>query len=264
MNRSPKKNEPEKGHTNNVDLCTSYVLQKIESGQIGLNTRLGEPSLAREIGVDRSTVRATFERLSATGILERIPRSGTYLKRMSPADIRSANQVRCQLEVLGARLAASQATEEEIEQLMKTATVVDELTNDFASGRLEVWSSIRSLEIEFHTMIARFSHNPYLLSMMNRDSFLQVCFPFLMISTSLKQENLRTYLMGSVTNRQVAEAIFSRDAEAAGRVMADHVEGALSLYERGITERDESSDLRRSRSPKKPREKRSPSTAGHE
>lgn len=232
------------GHMNNVDRCTSYLLQKIESGQIDMDSRLGEPSLAKELGVDRATVRATFERLSATGILERIPRSGTYLKRMSLEDVRSANQVRCQLEVLGARLAATQATKDECNQLRKTARLLDELTDHFAQGKMEVWSSIRSLEIEYHTMIARVSHNPYLLSMLNRDSFLQICFPFLMISTSLKQASVRSFLQNSVTNLDVAEAIHSRDEDRAGEVMRQHVVGSLELYERGLSEEGEKVERR--------------------
>jgi len=221
---------------NQVERCTSYLLQKIESGEIGMGTRLGEPSLAREIGTDRATVRATFERLSATGILERVPRSGTYLKTMLPEEMRSANQVRCQLEMLGARLAATEATKDECQQLIKTAGLLDELTDDFAQGKIEVWSSIRSLEIEYHTMIARASHNSHLLAMLNRDSFLQVCFPFLMISTSLKQESLREYLQDSVTNLDVAMAIRNGDPEAAAEVIARHVLGSLILYERGLSE----------------------------
>lgn len=228
----------------NVELCTSFILQKIESGQIDMDTRLGEPSLARELGVDRATVRATFERLSATGILERIPRSGTYLKRMSVTDVRAANQVRCQLEMLGARLASCEATKEELEQLLKTARLLDELTDDFANGKMEVWSTIRSLEIEYHTMIARSSHNSYLLSMLNRDSFLQICFPFLMISTSLKQASVRSFLQDSITNLDVAEAIHSRDQDRAGMVMQQHVVGSLELYERSIAEKGGKIDRR--------------------
>lgn len=220
----------------NVDVCTSYILQKIESGQLTGRTRLGEPSLAREIGMDRATVRTAFERLSASGILERKARSGTYLKGMSLDEIRSANQVRCQLESLGARLAAQQATDAEVEQLLKTAKLLDELTDSYTSGQIQMWSSIRSLEIEFHTMIARFSRNPYLLSMLNRDSFLQVCFPFLTISTSLKQEQVKKYLDHSVTNMDVAQAIQRRHAGNAAEIMARHVEGSLNLYEKVLDE----------------------------
>ncbi len=222
----------------NAERCAAYILQKIESGQIGVETRLGEPSLAKEIGVDRASVRTAFERLSATGILERRPRSGTYLKRRSLDDLRAANQVRCQLEVLGATLAAEAATDDEVCQLTTLARLLDELTTQYASGRMSVWSSIRSLEIEFHTMVARSSHNPYLLSMMSRDSFLQVCFPFLTISTSLSQDELRDYLVDSVTNLDVAEAIGKRDPKAAAAVMRRHVEDTLTLYEKVTTRRN--------------------------
>ncbi len=221
----------------NVERCASYILQKIEAGEIGPDTRLGEPSLAKEIGMDRASVRTAFERLSATGILERKARSGTYLKRHSPDDLRCANEVRCQLEVLGARLAAANASKEEVGQLISMARLLDSLAENYANGQMSVWSSIRSLEIEFHTMIARFSHNPYLLMMMNRDSFLQLCFPFLMVSNSLKQEQVRHYLTGAVTNLDVAEAIESRDAERAAKVMTRHVEDSLVLYRKVLDDK---------------------------
>lgn len=221
----------------NVDYCTSYILQKIESGELADGERLGEPSLAKELGVDRATVRSAFERLSASGILERKARSGTYLKGMSITDIEAANEVRCQLEVLGARLAAVRATDAELEQLARTAKLVDDLFESYVSGQISVWSSIRSLEIEFHTMIARFSRNPYLLSMLNRDSFLQVCFPFLIASKSIHQEQLRKYHRDITGNEAVIEAIASRDPDRAAAVMARHVEGSLVLYRRVQEER---------------------------
>lgn len=221
----------------NVDYCASYILQKIEAGQLTNNTRLGEPSLAREIGVDRATVRTAFERLSASGILERKARSGTYLKGMSLDEIRAANQVRCQLEVLGARLTTQHATKQEMEQLLKTARLLDELFDSYVAGQILVWSSIRSLEIEFHTMIARFSRNSYLLSMLNRDSFLQVCFPFLVASKSLKIERLREYHKDVVSNMDVIKAIQSGDPDKAAEVMVRHVQGSLDLYEKVLIEK---------------------------
>ncbi len=220
----------------NAERCAAYILQKIEAGQIHPGKRLGEPSLAKELGVDRASVRTAFERLSATGILERRARSGTYLKSRSIEDLRSANQVRSQLEVLGAQLAATAATDEELAQLTTLARLLDELTEQYVCGRMSVWSSIRSLEIEFHTMVARFSHNPYLVTMMNRDAFLQVCFPFLAISTSLTQDELRRYLGDSVSNLDVAEAIGQRKPEAAASVMKRHVEDSLKLYQRVLSE----------------------------
>jgi len=228
--------DPSSKHLTNADLCTSYVLQKIESGELKPGSRLGEPSLAKEIGTDRASVRTAFERLSATGILERRPRSGTYLKKMSLDDLRSANQVRCQLEVLGACLACKNATSQEIEQILTTAKLLDSLTETYAAGQLQMWSSIRSLEIEFHTMIARFSHNPYLLSMMNRDSFLQICFPFLIISTSLKRERIQSYLENSINNSDVARAIKKRNPDDVAKVMKQHVEDSLKLYQKVIEE----------------------------
>ncbi len=221
---------------NHVELCTAYLLQKIEAGEIGPDTRLGEPSLARKIGVDRSAVRAAFERLGASGILHRVPRSGTYLKEMEPQEVMAANQVRRQLEVLGVQLAAQHATKVETAQLVKAAKLLDELSRHYADGELSVWSTIRSLEIEFHTMIARFSHNPYLLSMMNRDSFLQICFPFLMVSNTLKREELREYLKGNIDHIEIAEAIGAGDGERAGALMAQHVEGAVILFNRCLKE----------------------------
>lgn len=216
----------------NVDYCISYILQKIESGELADGARLGEPSLAKEIGVDRATVRTAFERLSASGILERKARSGTYLKGMSLDDIRAANQVRVQLESLSARLAAEKATDEELELLMKNAKIVDELTDQYMAGQVSLWSSIRSLEIEFHTMIARLSRNSYLLSMLSRSSFLQVCFPFFVLSKSMEPGSVRNYFQDTVASVDVVKAIQSRDPERAAEVITWHVEGSLYLYKK--------------------------------
>lgn len=216
----------------NVELCTSWLLHKIEAGEIGPDTRLGEPSLAREIGVDRGAVRAAFERLEVSGLLKRVPRSGTYLRQMSPEEVHAANQVRCQLEVLGVRLAVKVATKEETAQLLKAAKLLDELTATYAKGELSVWTTIRSLEIEFHTMIARFSRNPYLLAMMNRDSFLQVCFPFLVASTNLKRGEVREYLKDSVPHVAIVRAIQKGEVTEAEALMTRHVEDAVVLFDR--------------------------------
>lgn len=218
----------------NVEICTTWLLEKIESGEIGPDTRLGEPSLAREIGVDRGAVRAAFERLEMSGLLKRVPRSGTYLKQVSSEELHAVNQVRCQLEILGVRLVSQVAGKTEISQLLKTGRILDELIETYANGELSVWSTIRSLEIEFHTMIARFSKNPYLLSMMNRDSFMQLCFPFISVSIRLKRGEMREYLKDAVTHVDIVRAIQKRDVNAAEALIVRHVEDDVITYDRII------------------------------
>ncbi len=219
---------PEVAEVNNIDQCIAHLINKIESGEIRHDMRLGEPSLAREIGVDRASVRVAFEKLSAAGILDRIPSSGTYLKKMTIEENRSAAQVRNQLEMLAARLAAQHATDSEIEGLVRAAEDLDELSDAYFVGRHTNWLEVRKKEIEFHSMIAKISHNFVLQLMMKSDTFLQMCFPFLIRISQIDAAKLENCYKDGVKHTSIAAVIKARDAKGAEILINKHIEDAFT------------------------------------
>lgn len=212
----------------NVDKCVAHLIKSIELGEIHPDKRLGEPSLAKKLGIDRASVRVAFERLRAAGILKRVQGSGTYLNKLSVEEMLSASQVRTQLELLSVRLATAQATDREIDELMEKAVALDELNQTYFDGKKDIWRTLRSREIEFHIMIARCSRNFMLLQIMSRDSFLQMCFPFLLRIRELDAAAVAEYLGESILHASIVAAIRTRDAAAAELLMRGHTEGNVS------------------------------------
>jgi len=50
-----------------ADRCAAELIKRIEKGVLRPNHRLGEESIAREIGIGRAPVRVAFERLVSAG-----------------------------------------------------------------------------------------------------------------------------------------------------------------------------------------------------
>jgi DNA-binding GntR family transcriptional regulator len=78
----------------------------IELGVYAPGQRLIEPDLTGELNVSRSSLRETFGRLSAEGIVDIVPNRGAVVRRFSKDDVRNIQQIRSVLEPLAASLAA--------------------------------------------------------------------------------------------------------------------------------------------------------------
>lgn len=89
----------------------------ILEGEFKGGEQLGEQDLQARFGVSRSPLREAFRELEKRGFVEIIPRRGTFVKRIHRQDIEDNFPVRATLEGLAAKLAASNMTEETLEQM---------------------------------------------------------------------------------------------------------------------------------------------------
>lgn len=93
------------------------ILDAIDSGALPPGTRLREVELAERFHVSRTPVREALKRLEATGLVVHEPHHGAVVAMLDHGQTVELYQVREVLEGAAARLAASQATPEEIEIL---------------------------------------------------------------------------------------------------------------------------------------------------
>jgi DNA-binding GntR family transcriptional regulator len=84
--------------------------ESIIGGDIPPGSKLVETQISRELGVSRTPLREAVNRLSQEGLLQIIPRRGTFVRRHSLLEILESLEIREALEGLAARLAARQAT----------------------------------------------------------------------------------------------------------------------------------------------------------
>ena len=79
--------------------------------------KLVESELKEEFGISRSPIREAFRDLEKKGLVEILPRKGTYVKKITRRDIEEHFPVRSVLEGLAAREACPKMTKEDLEEM---------------------------------------------------------------------------------------------------------------------------------------------------
>lgn len=131
---------------------------RIFEGHYPAGTRLIERDLAAEFGVSRLPVREALRMLRQEGLIEdRLPK-GSVVCGLSKKDVRDLFAVRLALEVLACRLAALNATSEDLNRL---EALLDRAAEALARG--SVMEAHRANN-SFHDLINQIADNDFLRS----------------------------------------------------------------------------------------------------
>lgn len=98
----------------------------ITEGRFAPGERLTERALCELTGVSRVSVREALRQLESEGLIEIQPNRGPLVSRLSKQDAVSLYQMRGALEALAARLFASLATDEKIEELSAAVSLLQQ------------------------------------------------------------------------------------------------------------------------------------------
>ncbi|WP_425447905.1 GntR family transcriptional regulator [Dethiothermospora halolimnae] len=123
MGENPQKLVIKDGKMNSVE-----IYNEIENRIVTLNYKpgelLNEKQLIEEFEVSRTPIREALLKLSEKGLVEMVPRVGTYVSQIDLNSIRHAYEIKKYMEALAAELAALRATEDEIDQIV---SIVEEM-----------------------------------------------------------------------------------------------------------------------------------------
>lgn len=150
-----------------VDQVIDQMRSAITSGEWPVGQRIPpEPELVTALGVGRNTVREAVRALSHAGLLEVRQGDGTFVRatselsgavrRMCGDELREVLQVRRTLEVEGARLAATQRTDDELRKLESVLAERD------AAMAAKDWDRLVERDTAFHVLLVQCSHNTLL------------------------------------------------------------------------------------------------------
>lgn len=219
------------------------LLTKLEhaltDGDFAPGDRLpSERTLSETYGVSRPVVREVIQRLRERGLLHVAPGSGTYLRENSALDwarpldavsrrtgttIRQLVEARVMLEEQAARLAATHATDEDLDNLTRAL--------DAFNTAGDIIERARS-DIAFHALIARASHNPVLEMMFG--SIAPLVFEVLLRSLDDKD----VMREGAPLHTDALDALKERDGDRAAALIGEHIRLASRLfgddYERSV------------------------------
>jgi DNA-binding GntR family transcriptional regulator len=214
MNAVPKVGKPIT-RTSLAESVYQQVLEAILSGQVSSGTELSEVALAAELGVSRTPVHEALRRLAADGMVELLANRQARVVQFTPQAIRDIYGMRVILECAAAESAARNIDAAELAPLRSEA---DTLTRNPES---RAWTA-RALEfdVRFHDVLAAAAGNERL----RREISKYRCLVRAFCRMSGNRDNLRQAL---AEHRRILDALEARDATAARRAMAAHVDARL-------------------------------------
>lgn len=200
------------GRTGYTD-AYSMILDAIDTGTYRPGDRLVESELAERFGVSRTPIREALQRLETQSLLMRDGRS-LIVASLDHNQMAELYVVRGELEGLAARLAARNATEEEV-RLLREMVEADNALKDHPAA-------LARANRRFHKQIHLASHNRFLvrqLDLVHRSMAL-------MATTSLAVDGRGEIAQHEHDN--IVAAIEARDGDAADAALRKHISVAFT------------------------------------
>ncbi len=148
--------------TSAADRALEHLREALLSGEHEPGTMLSEATVAAELGVSRTPVRAALRRLQDDGLVVIYPKRGALVRELSLDEVRQYAQMRHALETAGVQFAGPEAR----------ATLRTELTGNLAAQERALaeadWSAFARTAVAFHRAFAKLSGNPVMLDYYDR------------------------------------------------------------------------------------------------
>lgn len=172
---------------------------------------LNEAELMRELDLGRTPIREALQRLALDNLVVILPRRGTIVADLNMSDLQKIFEVRIELEVHAARLAARRATPEQVatmESLFEDAETI------IRSGDHR---QLIRLDHQAHRLLAQAAHNEFLEETLERlyNHVLRLWYVSLH-----KVGRLREAI---AEHRDIIAAVKGRDGDRAGEIMRAHI-----------------------------------------
>ncbi|MDO8188491.1 GntR family transcriptional regulator [Conexibacter sp. JD483] len=204
-----------------VDDLAERIRQRIMTGEIPIGAQLRQAALASEFGVSRTPVREALRQLQTGGLITVVPNRGAVVRVPSPWEVRSAHEVRAELEGLAAERAATRITEPQL-AILRRANETMRRAAEKARPRQAAAGATAPTTLandEIHTTIHEAARNPWLGRMINQ---INESFPRNVLALVLASDPAARRLT-VVEHDQIIGALEAGDGPAARAAMHKHV-----------------------------------------
>lgn len=139
-----------------------HLRESIVSGELKPGERLILRQIAESVGVSEIPVREAMKRLEAEGLVQLRPHAGAIVTQLEREDVVQIFETRLAVEAFAARLAAVNATADDIRHLRDLIRDMNECVDGRDALRYGV------LNREFNTVVSQASRNRYLIDTIRR------------------------------------------------------------------------------------------------
>jgi DNA-binding GntR family transcriptional regulator len=213
------------------DQAYGALREEIISGKLKPGERLTERNLAHRLGVSPTPIREALGRLEHEHLIERTETRRIQVARPSRRRLYELVLMEAALRGVAARLAAENATDQELAAIDKTHRQFTDL----------VLSPERALATtrKLHDLIDRASHNDALVRMISTATAFDWQFR-LETLREIYGPNRKAVLDRHREHGRIVKALKSRDGERAEDLMRRHILGANDAYLRTAASREKS------------------------
>lgn len=194
--------------------------QLILNGELRPSQRLSEVAIAERLGVSRTPLREALMKLEEEGLVVGRRNVGYTVASLDLNKVRDLLRVREALDCCAAALACDSATEEDFNRIREIIGELRELATIKAKSAQQMARELE-LGISIHRVIAESTRNEALIRMCEQ--------VYQQLQMALWLEVLWVDLADSAIAEHIAiaNAIISRDAEAAKHATSEHVRTSL-------------------------------------
>jgi DNA-binding GntR family transcriptional regulator len=209
-----------RGEATKADSVYLEVRNQILYGVLEPGSRIDYVQLSASMGVSITPLREALRRLEADHLVTRIAHRDVIVAPLTRVEASELVAVRQELDLLAARLAAVQMTEDELTAARELVTSQDEQE---ALGYLReadipvAVGSVGNVSRAFHRMVYCGSHNRVLIQY--RDAISTRTERYVILTGQLSAVPAEAY---RVMHERLLAALETRDAEAAAEMMRAH------------------------------------------
>lgn len=198
------------------DQVYELILASILDGTRAPGTRVVESEIARQLGISQAPVREAVKRLVHAGLVVSVPRHGSYVTEISPAEFAMARTMRASIEAEAARVAVSEVSAEDLEGLRGVVSRMQKAMD--ADDR----AAFRALDVEFHRTVIAATRRSVLARLWDTLE------PMLVSQRAIGDPAYLGDRMRVVAwHSDLIDALAGGDADAAATAFAEHASGAL-------------------------------------
>ncbi len=217
-----------------VEQATERLREHITAGHWGVGTKLpGETTLAKELGVGRSTVREALRALAGAGLVQARQGAGVFVTATEPVEdwptrlrraaIEDVYEVRALVEVQAARLAARRRTPEDV-AAMHAALAARRAAAPGGDA------AFVDADIALHATVVAAAHNPVLTDLFAE--FLPALRQGLVGLLELIDVRREETDHGDAAHEALVRAVEAGDPDTAERTARAELEATLGKFAR--------------------------------
>lgn len=187
--------------------------------------QIPQHELVEKYNIGTTPIREALMRLVQEGLVEPIPRFGYIVSRVTLSDIHELYEVRQILEAAAARLAATRATKEQLDEISQNAQFT------YVFGDRKSYHDFLKKNTDFHLLVANASGNRRLKKQISKahDELMRVFhFGLDMRKNAEEMHDDHTAL---------AEALCARDGEKAAKIVEVQIATSKEWMLQGLTQK---------------------------